>query len=75
MSTLRINPQINLDHWCWKRFTGGPLSVMHFPNELIKHGFQIRWINIDGEGLKEKEFREHALNCKYLSKFVLGISL
>ena len=50
--------------------TGGPLSIMHFANELIVHGFRVRWINVDGWGLQEDEFREHASKYKFLSEFV-----
>ena len=51
-------------------FTGGPLSIMHFANELVLNGFKVRWINVDGEGLKGKEFRMHASKYSFLRKFV-----
>ena len=75
--SLRVNtdynslPHINILMTGVQRdFTGGPLSIMHFANELIINGFKVRWINVDGEGLKEKEFRNHAKKYSFLRKFV-----
>eukprot|EP01036_Dinobryon_divergens_P023926 gene23926-32324_t len=50
-------------------FTGGPLSIMHFANELMLSGLRFRWINVDGAGLKANEFKDHAKKYNYLSKF------
>jgi hypothetical protein len=40
--------------------TGGPLSIMRFMNSVLKHTqFEVRWINVDGEGLTGAELKEH----------------
>ena len=31
--------------------TGGPLSIMHFAQELVRHGRNVRWLNADGRGI------------------------
>jgi len=43
---------------------------MHFANEMILQGLNVRWINIDGEGLKEDEFLSHATKYAHLESFV-----
>eukprot|EP01037_Dinobryon_pediforme_P033187 gene33187-38516_t len=50
-------------------FTGGPLSIMHFANELMTSGLRVRWINVDGGGLKADEFKAHARKYHFLAKF------
>jgi len=50
-------------------FTGGPLSIMHFANELMTSGFRVRWINVDGGGLRVNDFKAHAQKYQFLSKF------
>ena len=52
-----------------KDLTGGPLSIMHFANELLLNGFNIRWINVDGHGLKGEELVKHTREYQYLSEF------
>lgn len=40
--------------------TGGPLSIMRFMNSVLNHTqIEVRWINVDGEGLTGAELREH----------------
>lgn len=51
-------------------FTGGPLSIMHFANEMILQGLNVRWINVDGEGLKQDDFLSHATKYTRLENFV-----
>ena len=67
----KLKPRINiLITGVGRDFTGGPLSVMHFANELILQGFRVRWVNVDGEGLHEYQFRQHASKYNFLSQFV-----
>ena len=51
-------------------FTGGPLSIMHFANEMIVRGFNVRWVNVDGEGLEKRDFLSHADKYANLEAFV-----
>jgi len=50
-------------------FTGGPLSIMHFANEMIKNGFNVRWLNVDGLGLHSKEFLDNVRKYDFLGEF------
>jgi len=66
-----VHPHINiLMSGVGKDFTGGPLCIMHFANEMLLQGFRVRWINVDGNGLQRDEFLEHAAKYSYLHKFV-----
>jgi hypothetical protein len=50
-------------------FTGGPLSIMHFANEMISRGIHVRWINPIGNGISINEMREHLLKYHSLQLF------
>lgn len=50
-------------------FTGGPLSIMHFANEMIGKGIRVRWINRVGNGISISDLREHVLKYRNLDRF------
>jgi len=50
-------------------FTGGPLSIMHFANELIRAGHNVRWLNVDGSGLQRSEFFTQVSKYNFLELF------
>jgi hypothetical protein len=49
--------------------TGGPLSIMHFANEMIGRGLHVRWINPDGGGMSMDEMRAHLHKYNNLQLF------
>ena len=72
--TITEPPRVNiLMTGIGRDFTGGPLSIMHFANELMSNGFHVRWINVDGVGLQQSEFKEHAKKYNFLSVFSQNI--
>ena len=49
--------------------TGGPLNIMRFAVHAAKAGINVRWINLDGNGITHEQLSIHLRNYEGLENF------